>query len=70
MSNNPAYLPPSVLIADYLKVINRIGIERAVIVHANVYGLDNSLALDVIASARNCPLLTKEMTVGIDGITN
>jgi predicted TIM-barrel fold metal-dependent hydrolase len=51
MSKNPAYLPPSVFIADYLKVINTIGIERAVIVHANVYGLDNSLALDVIASA-------------------
>jgi predicted TIM-barrel fold metal-dependent hydrolase len=51
MTNNPAYLPPSVLIDDYLKVMNTIGIERAVIVHANVYGLDNSLALDVIASA-------------------
>jgi len=51
MMNNPAYLPPKVNVADYMKVINTIGIERAVIVHANVYGLDNSLALDVIASA-------------------
>ncbi len=51
MMHNPAYLPPRVSVADYMKVINTIGIERAVIVHANVYGLDNSLALDVIASA-------------------
>lgn len=48
---NPTYLPPTVFVEDYLKVINTIGIERSVIVHANVYGLDNSLALDVIASA-------------------
>jgi predicted TIM-barrel fold metal-dependent hydrolase len=53
MMDQPAYLPPPVTIHDYLKVIDTIGIERAVIVHANVYGLDNSLALDVIASAPN-----------------
>ena len=50
-TEKPSYLPPSVFVEDYLKVIKTIGIERAVIVHANVYGLDNSLALDVIASA-------------------
>lgn len=53
ISKTPAYLAPAVTVEDYLKVIATLGIERAVIVHANIYGLDNSLALDVIASAPN-----------------
>ena len=51
MMKDPAYLPPAVSVEDYMQLIQKLGIERAVIVHANVYGQDNSLALDVIASA-------------------
>jgi len=51
LSDAPAYLPPSVKVADYLKMLDVLGVERAVIVHANVYGLDNSLVLDLMASS-------------------
>ena len=51
LTKNPTYLPPSVTVADYLKMLDVLGVERAVIVHANVYGRDNSLVLDLMASA-------------------
>lgn len=47
----PSYLPPQVLVEDYLRMLSIIGVERAVFVHAAIYGTDNSLVLDVIASA-------------------
>ena len=49
--SNPYYLPPKVLVEDYLRMLSIIGVERAVFVHAATYGTDNSLVLDVIASA-------------------
>jgi 2-pyrone-4,6-dicarboxylate lactonase len=48
---NPYYLPPKVLVEDYLRMLSIVGVERAVFVHAATYGTDNSLVLDVIASA-------------------
>ena len=51
LCENPVYLPPAVKVADYLKMLDVLGVQRAVIVHANIYGLDNSLALDLMASA-------------------
>jgi 2-pyrone-4,6-dicarboxylate lactonase len=66
MMAQPAYLPPAVTVNDYLHVLKTLGIDRAVIVHANVYGLDNSLALDLIATApdrfRAIGLMTENIT--------
>ena len=36
MMDQPAYLPPAVTVNDYLRVLKTLGIDRAVIVHANV----------------------------------
>lgn len=49
--SNPYYLPPDVYVEDYLRMLSIIGVERAVFVHAAVYGTDNSLVLDAIAAA-------------------
>ncbi|CAN5181509.1 amidohydrolase family protein [soil metagenome] len=43
------YLPPDVQVADYLKLLDTLGFERAVFVHAAVYG-DHELILDVMAA--------------------
>lgn len=43
--------PPDTIWQDYLKVQEQLGIERAVIVHSAVYGSDNSVTADAIATA-------------------
>jgi len=49
---NPSYLPPvGMYEEDYFRMLGVIGVERAVFVHANIYGTDNSLVLDAIAAA-------------------
>jgi predicted TIM-barrel fold metal-dependent hydrolase len=45
------YTPPAAPLEHYLKMIQIIGIERAVVVQPSVHGLDNSAALDAIASS-------------------
>ena len=47
---DPAYLPPAVFTEDYLRILSVTGVERAVFVHAALYGTDNSLVLDAIAA--------------------
>ena len=49
--SNPSYLPPEVFVEDYLRMLSVVGVERAVFVHAAIYGTDNSLVLDTIAAA-------------------
>lgn len=45
------YTPPAAPLEHYLKMIQIIGIERAVVVQPSVHGLDNSATLDAIASS-------------------
>jgi 2-pyrone-4,6-dicarboxylate lactonase len=45
------YTPPAAPLEHYLKMIEIIGIERAVVVQPSVHGLDNSATLDAIAKS-------------------
>jgi D-galactarolactone isomerase len=45
-----AFTPPDALVADYLKVRARLGIERTVVVQPSTYGTDNRCTLDAIAA--------------------
>jgi D-galactarolactone isomerase len=45
-----AFTPPDALVANYLKVRARLGIERTVVVQPSTYGTDNRCTLDAIAA--------------------
>ena len=45
------YTPPAAPLEHYVKMIQVIGIERAVVVQPSVHGLDNSATLDAIKSS-------------------
>ena len=42
------YTPPDALPADYRKMLDTLGVERAVLVQPSVYGTDNSAMLDAM----------------------
>jgi predicted TIM-barrel fold metal-dependent hydrolase len=46
------YTPPAAPLEHYMKMIELIGIERAVVVQPSVHGLDNSATLDAIQRAK------------------
>ncbi|MGD9925628.1 MAG: amidohydrolase, partial [Pseudorhodoplanes sp.] len=66
LSPGRLFEPPAVVWTDYLAVLNVLGIERAVIVHSAVYGSDNSVSADAIATAperfRGVALLNESMS--------
>ena len=45
-----AFTPPDALVATYLKVRQRLGIERTVVVQPSTYGTDNRCTLETIAA--------------------
>ena len=45
------YTPPAAPLEHYSKMINVIGVERAVVVQPSVHGLDNSATLDAIKNS-------------------
>ena len=45
------YTPPAAPLGHYLRMIEIIGIERAVVVQPSVHGLDNSATLDAIKNS-------------------
>ena len=45
------YTPPDCLLADYLHMLDTLGVERAVLVQPSVYGTDNSAMLDAMKAA-------------------
>ncbi len=45
------YTPPDALLPAYLRVLDGLGIERAVLVQPSIYGTDNQVLLDAIAAA-------------------
>jgi 2-pyrone-4,6-dicarboxylate lactonase len=45
------YTPPAAPLEHYRKMIDIIGIERAVVVQPSVHGLDNSATLDAIKNS-------------------
>lgn len=42
------YTPPDALLPDYLKVLETLGVERAVLVQPSVYGADNTVMLGAL----------------------
>ena len=46
---NRRYTPPDATLADYTRMLETIGVERAVLVQASVYMTDNSAILDALA---------------------
>jgi predicted TIM-barrel fold metal-dependent hydrolase len=47
------YTPPDCLLADYLHMLDMLGIERAVLVQPSVYGTDNTVMLEAMKAAGN-----------------
>ncbi len=47
-----SYIPHDAGLADFRRLHERIGIERAVIVNASCHGLDNSVVIDAIAASK------------------
>lgn len=45
------YTPPDAPIANYLRLLDSLGLERGVIVHGSAHGADNRASLDGIAQA-------------------
>jgi len=45
------YTPPDCLLADYLHMLDMLGVERAVLVQPSVYGTDNTVMLEAIKTA-------------------
>ncbi len=45
--------PPEALLADYLALLQRLGLASGVLVHPSAYGADHSLLLDVLATQPN-----------------
>ncbi|MFB9885471.1 amidohydrolase family protein [Balneatrix alpica] len=46
-----SYTPPPASLADYRALMQRLGIQRAVVVQPSVYGTDNSVTLATLAAA-------------------
>lgn len=44
-----AYTPPPVYLADYIGMLDALGIQRGVLVQSGVHGTDNSVVVDAIA---------------------
>jgi predicted TIM-barrel fold metal-dependent hydrolase len=45
------YTPPDCLLADYLHMLDTLGVERAVLVQPSVYGTDNTAMLEAMKAA-------------------
>lgn len=48
-----SFTPPDAPVANYLRMLDTIGIERAVLVQGSVHGTDNSAVAAAVRSARN-----------------
>lgn len=46
--NNPPYLPPDALVADYRLVQDRLGLSRTVVVTPSAYGTDNRVTMEAV----------------------
>ncbi len=45
------YTPPAALLHDYLAMLDVLGIDHAIVTHANTQGSDNTIYLDAVAQA-------------------
>jgi predicted TIM-barrel fold metal-dependent hydrolase len=52
-SDKRSYTPPEAPLADYRKLQATLGVQRAVFVNSTIYGEDNKIVVDAIASARS-----------------
>jgi 2-pyrone-4,6-dicarboxylate lactonase len=47
------YTPPDCALSDYLFMLDKLGVERAVLVQPSVYGTDNTVMLEAMKTAGN-----------------
>ena len=47
------YTPPDCLLPDYVHMLDRLGLERSVLVQPSVYGTDNTVMLEAMRTAGN-----------------
>jgi predicted TIM-barrel fold metal-dependent hydrolase len=50
-SSQRQYTPPPALLADYLSLADHLGLQHALVVHANTQGTSNDIYLEAVASA-------------------
>ncbi len=50
LTENRSYTPPFLPLTRYLAMCDTVGLQRTVQVNASVYGFDNTLSFDIIAS--------------------
>src|SRR5882757_1393809 len=50
-SSDRTYTPPDASLADFKKLQNTLGLERAVLVNASCHGVDNTVIVDAIAQS-------------------
>ena len=46
------YSPPDSLVPEYLQLMDKLGIDRGIVVHPNTHGFDNAVDLDAIAQCK------------------
>ena len=61
--------PPEATVADYHQVMQRLGIERAVVVQPNAYGDDNSVILDGVKVLGDCARAAVVVKPGVGDAT-
>lgn len=61
------YTPPDALLADYIRMLFTIGVQRAVLVQPSVYMTDNTALLDALAEA---PIQMRGIAVVRDDVTD
>ncbi len=58
--------PPDAAVADYRQVMQRLGIEQAVVVQPNAYGDDNRLTMAAVKALGDCARAAVVVKPGID----
>ena len=66
-----SYTPPEALLADYLALLQRLGMDHGVLVHPSAYGNDHSLLLDTLSAQpqlRGVMVLRADSSVPLRGL--
>jgi len=63
------YTPPDALLPDYLKLLETLGVERAVLVQPSVYGTDNSVMLSAMREMTAAGMQCRGVAVADEAVT-
>ena len=64
------YTPPDALLADYLGLLNTLGLQRAVVVQPSVYGSDNTVMMAAMAEAESKGIACRGVAVVDAGVSD